>query len=171
MPRYVAFLRGVSPTNLKMQDLRSALEQAGFDEVRTVLSSGNAVFNCDEQAGVALAQRVELAIARRVGRVFPVMLRSAEALAALLRSDPYAPYGLPAHAKRVVTFLKTPMPSRLPLPLTEGAATVIHQIGAEVFTAYIPGPDGPVFMKLIQRAYGTEVTTRTWDTVARCARA
>jgi uncharacterized protein (DUF1697 family) len=153
-----------------MQDLRRALEHAGFDEVRTILSSGNAIFNSDEHLGVALERRVESAIADRVGRRFPVILRTAEALAALLASDPYAPYGLPAGAKRVVSFLKTPMPSRLQLPLTEGSATVIHQSGAEVFTAYIPGPDGPVFMKLIERAFGTEVTTRTWDTITKCAR-
>lgn len=31
MPRYVAFLRGVSPMNLKMPDLKHCLENAGFD--------------------------------------------------------------------------------------------------------------------------------------------
>ena len=43
--------------------------------------------------------------------------------------------------------------------------------GREVFTAYLPTDKGPVFMQLIERAFGTDVTTRTLDTVARCAAA
>ena len=41
---YAAFLRGVSPMNVKMPDLKLAFEAAGFEDVRTVLSSGNVVF-------------------------------------------------------------------------------------------------------------------------------
>ena len=43
--------------------------------------------------------------------------------------------------------------------------------GREVFSAYLPTPKGPVFMTLIERTFGKEVTTRTWDTVAKVARA
>ena len=45
MPRYVAFLRGVSPMNAKMPELARCFEGSGFTEVKTVLSSGNLVFN------------------------------------------------------------------------------------------------------------------------------
>ena len=40
MRRYVALLRGVSPLNAKMSDLRRAFGSAGFADVRTILSSG-----------------------------------------------------------------------------------------------------------------------------------
>ena len=40
----------------------------------------------------------------------------------------------------------------------------------EVFSAYLPTPKGPVFMTLIQKTFGTDLTTRTWDTVAKVAR-
>jgi len=43
--RYAAFLRGVSPMNLKMPALKACLEAAGLTDVRTLLSSGNAVFS------------------------------------------------------------------------------------------------------------------------------
>lgn len=169
MPRHVAFLRGVSPMNLKMPDLKASLEHLGFANVRTILSSGNVAFSCEAEPTLDLEQAIESAVARHVGRHFPATVRSADALTALLRTDPFAGYGLPEQAKRVVSFLRTARDPKMALPLTEGTATVIHQIGAEVFTAYLPSPDGPVFMKLIERAYGTTVTTRTWDTVAKCA--
>jgi hypothetical protein len=41
--------------------------------------------------------------------------------------------------------------------------------GREIFTAYVPGPKGPVFMPLIEKSFGKDVTTRTWDTVKKCA--
>ena len=41
--RYVAFLRGVSPMNARMPELKACFEAAGFSGVRTLLSSGNMV--------------------------------------------------------------------------------------------------------------------------------
>jgi hypothetical protein len=43
--------------------------------------------------------------------------------------------------------------------------------GREVFSAYVPTPKGPVFMALIEKTLGKDVTTRTWDTVTKVARA
>jgi hypothetical protein len=35
----------------------------------------------------------------------------------------------------------------------------------------LPTPRGPVFMALIEKTFGTNVTTRTWNTVRKCAQA
>jgi len=43
--------------------------------------------------------------------------------------------------------------------------------GREIFTAYAPSPRGTVFMRLIEKTFGTNVTARTWDTVKKCAAA
>ncbi|HET8744456.1 MAG TPA: DUF1697 domain-containing protein [Ramlibacter sp.] len=169
MPRHVAFLRGVSPMNLRMPALKACVEGAGFANVRTILSSGNVAFDSPGRSARELEQALEDAMARDLGRAFFTIVRSAQALAALVATDPFAGYGLPPQAKRVVSFLRAPRPPRVPLPLTLGTATVIRQQGADVLTAYLPGPDGPVFMKLIEQAFGADVTTRTWETLRKCA--
>src|SRR5512145_3139423 len=69
--RYVAFLRGVSPMNLRMADLKRCLEDEGFKDVRTLLSSGNVVFSVDNVPGRALEDRIESSLRRRLGREFP----------------------------------------------------------------------------------------------------
>lgn len=171
MPRHLAFLRGVSPQNLSMPELKAALETAGFERVRTLLSSGNVAFDAGAQPATELAARIEAAVQQRTGRRFATTVRTQAELSALLQRDPFAGCGLPADAKRVVSFLYGAQTPRVPLPLTLGEATVIRQHGSEVYTAYRPGPDGPVFMRLIERAFGHEVTTRTWDTVRKCAAA
>ncbi|KUH86354.1 MULTISPECIES: DUF1697 domain-containing protein [unclassified Mycobacterium] len=57
MTRYAAFLRGVNVggVNLKMADVAKAFEDAGFGSVRTVLASGNVLF--DSKAGVDAVRR------------------------------------------------------------------------------------------------------------------
>ncbi len=40
----------------------------------------------------------------------------------------------------------------------------------EIFSAYLPTPKGPVFMTLIEKTFGKEQTTRTWDTIVKVAR-
>ncbi len=47
MTRYVAFLRGISPMNLKMPELKRCFESAGFTEVKTLLSSGECRVECE----------------------------------------------------------------------------------------------------------------------------
>lgn len=171
MNRYVAFLRGVSPMNARMAELQRSFEHAGFGKVRTVLSSGNVVFDARAAAESALEGRAERAMQAVLGRSFYTIVRPAESLRALLQADPFAGHALPAGAKRVVSFLRSPAEPRVALPLAADQACVLALRGREVFTAYVPGDKGPVFMKLIETAFGHEVTTRTWDTVAKCARA
>jgi uncharacterized protein (DUF1697 family) len=104
-----------------------------------------------------------------LGRSFYTIVRPAEFLRGLLETDPYAAFALPANAKRVVSFLRTP-PARKPtLPVESDGARILSVLGREAFTAYVPSEKGPVFMVLIQKAFGTDVTTRTWDTVGKCA--
>ena len=171
MTRYVAFLRGVSPMNAKMADLKRSFEAAGFTDVKTVLSSGNVVFSARAAAASALQCKAEAAMAKELGRTFHTIVRPASALRGLLEADPYAAFGLPANAKRVVTFLREPHKGRLSLPLEVDGARIVAADGCEVFTAYVPSPRGAVFMALIEKTFGTEVTTRTWDTIKKCAAA
>ena len=171
MPGYVAFLRGVMPTNAKMADLRHCFEDAGFTGVRTVLSSGNVVFSTRESSEGALARRAEAAMEKRLGRTFYTIVRPVSFLRALIESDPYAGVGLPANAKRIVTFLREPHRARLSLPFESDGLHIVAATEREILSAYLPNPRGPVFMSLIEKTFGANVTTRTWDTVRKCAAA
>lgn len=171
MPRYVAFLRGVSPQNAKMPELKRCFEQAGFSDVKTVLSSGNVIFDSRSVSERSLEEQAESAMQDVLGRSFYTIVRPAAALRALLETGPYAGFDLPPGAKRVVSFLREPQAPRVSLPLESDGARILGMSGREVFTAYVPGAKGPVFMVLIEKAFGTEVTTRTWETVRKCAQA
>src|SRR5688572_22270601 len=114
MPRYVAFLRGVSPMNAKMPELKRAFEAAGFIDVRTLLSSGNVAFTLARaRAEATLARDAEAAMTKALGRSFATIVRATRDLDAMLAKDPYAAFRLPADAKRIVTFLREPLRAKL----------------------------------------------------------
>jgi uncharacterized protein (DUF1697 family) len=171
MTRYVALLRGVSAMNCKMPELKAAFESAGFSNVRTVLGSGNVAFDAAAADAASLEAQAEAAMARTLGRSFYTIVRSREELLALLAADPYTEHGIPAEAKRVVSFFRHPPTARAALPLTENFASVFLVRGREAFSAYVPRENDPVFMRLIEKAFGKDVTTRTLDTVGKCAKA
>lgn len=171
MPRYVALLRGVSPLNAKMPELKACFESAGFTNVRTVLSSGNVVFDSVQTSQTDLEAMAEKAMQRSLGRAFYTIVRGVTELQALLACDPYAEHGIPSDAKRVISFFREAPHPKVKLPLAQDLASVFLIKGREAFTAYRPVEKGPVFMTLIEKAFGKEVTTRTLETVAKCAAA
>jgi uncharacterized protein (DUF1697 family) len=169
MPRYVAFLRGVSPMNAKMPELKQCFEEAGFTGVRTVLSSGNVVFDSRPLAQKTLERRAEEAMAQSLGRAFGTMVRPVLHLQSLLEAEPFAEFQLPANAKCVITFLRSTPPPKLSLPIERDGASILRVQGSEALSAYVPTEKGPVFMQLLERTFGKDITTRTVETVRKCA--
>ena len=171
MTRYLAFLRGVSPMYVTMPDLKRSFEAAGFGAVKTILGSGNVAFDASASDSATLMRRAEAAMQAELGRSFPVHLRSAAAVQHLVDSDPFAGLDAPAQGKRVVTFLRAEAPASLRLPIVEDGVHILRTVGCEVFTVYEPHPKGPVFMSLLERVLGSDITSRTFDTLKKCARA
>jgi uncharacterized protein (DUF1697 family) len=169
--RYGAFLRGVMPTNAKMPVLKQAFEAAGFGNVRTLLSSGNVAFDARGADEAAIARKAEAAMTDVMGRSFLTFVRSLDALQALIDADPFGAYRLAPGSKRIITFVRGAPKQKLDLPIELDGARILAMKGGEVFSAYVPSQRGAVFMTLIEKAFGEQVTTRTWDTVAKVAAA
>jgi len=159
------------PKNCKMPELKRAFEAAGFTDVRTILGSGNVAFNAQAASESALERRAEVAMLEHLGQAFFTIVRPVDVLSDLLASDPYRSLRLDAGAKRIVTFLREKPPAKLKLPAARDGARILLVKGREAFSAYTRTPKGPVFMTLIAETFGKDVTTRTWDTVGKVARA
>ena len=132
MSRYVAFLRGVSPVNAKMSELKFCFEQAGFTRVITLLSSGNVVFDARASKEAALERKAEAAMQAALGRSFHTFVRSVDGLQAMLAADPFAAFELPPSAKRVVTFLREPHGLCITTPIERDEARILRLDEREV---------------------------------------
>ena len=92
--RRVALLRGINVGKAKrvaMADLRRVFEELGFEDVRTVLNSGNVVFAVPpRKAAVDLAEKIEKAIVERIGVSSRVVVLEAGEVEEALKENPLA---------------------------------------------------------------------------------
>jgi uncharacterized protein (DUF1697 family) len=170
MPRYAAFLRGISPMNAKMPALRRAFEAAGFSNVVTVLSSGNVLFDAERASVRVLESRAEAGMQKHLGHSFVTIIRPVQGLRKLIRMNPFAQFTLPPNSRRVVTFLRDRPTKKLRLPIEKHGTQILTMRGGMIYSAYVPSPRGAAFMSVIENALGRDITTRTWDTVIKVSR-
>lgn len=156
--------------NAKMSELKRAFELAGFEDVKTLLGSGNVLFSARPASAPKLARKAEATMKKHLGAPFFTIVRTVDELQQLLSSNPFAAFRLKPGSKRVVTFLHEHPRVKPKLPIELTGARILTIKHDAVFTAYVPSAKGPVFMALIERTFGKNVTTRTWETVTKCAK-
>lgn len=167
---YIAFLRGISPTNSSMASLRECFEKTGFDHVSTILATGNVRFSATQKSAVKLRQIVEKAMEDHLGRTFLPIIRTVEYVRDLVSTDPFGAVAVADDAKKVITFLASEPLPKPPFPIMADGVCIHRVINLEAFTSYVPSSEGPVFMKMLQQRFGKDITTRTLDTVRKCVR-
>ena len=92
MARLIVLLRGINlgPRNrISMPELREALEDAGYDDVRTYLQSGNVVLTSSASAK-KVASQCERVIADRFGLEIDVVVLTRAELAKVVERNPLA---------------------------------------------------------------------------------
>ena len=135
-----------------------------------MLASGNVAFGARAKSDTALAREIEAAMAKQLDRTFYTIVRPARVLRELLEADPYAAFRLPPNAKRVVTFLREPYKARdSRCPSKPMAVRILAMNDARGLCCLRPKPAGTCIHGANREAFGTAVTTRTWDTVKKCS--
>jgi uncharacterized protein (DUF1697 family) len=89
--RYVALLRAVNVGGRKvtMKELKEAVQKLGYTNTRTLLASGNLIFETGKTAPAKLEAALEGAIKKTFGLVSEVMVREPAQWAAILKANPY----------------------------------------------------------------------------------
>ncbi|MDR5700600.1 DUF1697 domain-containing protein [Agromyces aerolatus] len=88
---YVALLRGVNVggVTIRSAELREVFEGLGFDEVRTVLASGNVTFEASADDDAKLKRRIEAALGERFGYEAWIVLITRDALERVVEAFPF----------------------------------------------------------------------------------
>jgi uncharacterized protein (DUF1697 family) len=89
MARLVALLRGInlgSKRRVPMADLRELMGELGYEDVRTVLQSGNIIFT---GAKAKARETLEARLADRYGFKVDVVLRTMDELQAVVDNEPF----------------------------------------------------------------------------------
>ncbi len=91
MTGYIALLRGINisgKNKISMPDLKMALTEKGFADVKTYLNSGNVIFSDNETDAVKLAERIREIISESFQLEIPVFVISQDELKVLLSKAP-----------------------------------------------------------------------------------
>jgi uncharacterized protein (DUF1697 family) len=162
----------VGGRSLKMADLVSLASELGYAHPRTLLQSGNLVFETTEALDATLERRLEAEAQARFGFPIDIIVRTAEAWRSLIANNPFpdAAHADPSHCLAMP--LKTPPPPgalealRAAIKGPEKAALV----GRDAYLVY---PNGigrsKLTIQVIERHLQTRGTARNWNTTLKLA--
>ncbi len=169
----LSLLRGINVggrKKIKMADLREVYASLGFRNARTILQTGNVVFETDEADLARVKARLEAGISAAFGFDVPVIMRSPAAFETIFKRHPFTEAQLDEPRKIAVVFLAdAPSPIAVEdLREKNPGREFIGADGSELFIFYT---DGQARSKLdnsrIERALGLPSTARNWNTCKR----
>ena len=151
-----------------MPRLAELLEARGYRDVRTHLRSGNVVLG-SPLGEAELVADLQRAIEEEFGFAVPVVVRTADELAAVITGDPFATVATDP-AKYLVTFLPEPPAAdrvdALP-PVGDGGGEYLVR-GRELYLWLPQGiANTPLAAWKWDRLLGVAGTGRNWNTVTR----
>jgi uncharacterized protein (DUF1697 family) len=171
MTQRIALLRGINVGRAKriaMAELRRQLEALGLRDVRTLLNSGNAVFEVARPNPAHIAAAIEASIRAHSGFSATVAVVTAAQLDAIVAANPLAQAGRDP-AKFLVGFVHTPAALRpAKALLAQSWAPEAFALGEQA--AYLWCAGGIADSKLVQaftRCSGESATARNWATVGK----
>jgi uncharacterized protein (DUF1697 family) len=174
LTRQVAFLRGINVGGhkpVKMEALAGWFADLGFKNVKTVLASGNVLFDAGKADAEVLINKIENKLKAELGHSVDVIVRSVEELESLSNPNPFKAIKVTTQTRLYVTFLSKKPQSRLKIPHTspDKAFQIIRLSEREVFSVATLSPQTQTtdLMKILEREFGKKVTTRNWNTIGR----
>lgn len=169
--RQIALLRGINVGRAKriaMADLRKVLADLGFSRVRTLLNSGNVVFDCAARDAALSGGRIEEALVLKLGVGSRVTVLDADRLAEVVQdnclrdqaSDP---------SRLLVAILANPADRTRLEPLCHQSwHPEVFAVGR--WAGYLWCPDGVLASRAaaaMGKLLGDAVTTRNWSTITK----
>jgi len=173
---FVAFLRAINVgghATVKMTDVRDAFAAAGCKNVRTVIQSGNIIFEAPASGRAALARRICQRLEALVGKDPGVCIRTARELELLVQADAFRKFSADGAVKVYVAFLggKPERSPRLPLRDDKEALDVFAAAGRDVVIVSRKAKNGLYGSPygIVEKAFGVAATIRNFNSVSRIA--
>ena len=175
---YVAFLRGINVGGnkpIRMADLQKAFESLRFTNVKTVLASGNVLFDAPPSRPAALTAAIEKKLKQAFGTEIPVLVRTLKELQRLAESEPFRGVAVTPQTRLYVTFLTEKPASKLKIPYAspDRGFRILRVTACEVCSVVILTPQHGTLdlMGFLEKEFGKRITTRNWNTVLRLLKA
>ena len=172
--RYIALLRGINVGGnkmIKMADLRHLVESLGYDDVKTVLASGNVAWDTENDDADVMRTMIEQAIETTFGFSVSVIIIPQAQIETLVESDPFAGIEVTKDTRLYVTFLPEPPTSTLNIPYhaPDKDFSILRVSDTEICSVLtLSGKTRTTdSMNILEAEFGKNITTRNWNTVLK----
>jgi uncharacterized protein (DUF1697 family) len=171
MSECIALIRGINVGRGKrvaMADLRDMMVDLGHTNVRTLLNSGNVLFQSKRPSVAKIAASIETAINAACGFSAAVIVITARELDRIVDENPLL-HVIDDPARHLVAFVTHPKHLEALRPLLKESWTP-DALGLTERAAYLWCATGMLDSKFLQafsRKAGATVTTRNWATVLK----
>lgn len=155
-----------------MNDLKAAFESAGFKNVKTVLTSGNVVFETDNTDPDVVTLKIEAFLKKKWKKEIPVFVRSIDELDKMVAGRPFKGSDVTPNTRLYVTFLYE-FSRGIKIPELPPNVKITRMKDDAVFTTVELTNDmnSPDSMEALNKVLGPKITARNWNTVEKVLRA
>jgi uncharacterized protein (DUF1697 family) len=174
--QYIALLRGINvggSKKIEMAALRKLLASLGFENVKTVLASGNAAWDAESDDTAAMQTAIEHGIEATFGFSVNVIVKPREQVERLVASDPFGGVEVTKDTRLYVTFLPAPTQTQLEIPYHAPAQDfiILSVTDTAVCSVLTLSPTSRTVdsMSILEQVFGKNITTRNWNTVVKLA--
>jgi uncharacterized protein (DUF1697 family) len=170
---YVGFLRGINVGGhhkVPMIELRNELEKLNLEKVVTILNSGNIIFDAFSDNLEKLENIISAHLDKVFGFSIPTILRKSEMIYSLYETKPFKEVILTKDIQLYVSFLRKNTETELQLPWSnyDGSYQIINKIDNAILSVVdISRTISTKEMKTLENLFGTDITTRNWNTIKR----
>jgi len=175
MTTLIVLIRGINvgtAKRVRMADLREMLSGLGYQDVRTVLNSGNAVVSTNDSAA-EVATAVEHGLEKDLGVPATVIVRTRQQVVTAVANDPFDEIATDGSKHFLGFFVSPPGRGKIKdvAELAENAHTapdLARMVGGNLYLWCPNGISKATFSKVNwDRKLGTAATVRNWNTVAK----
>jgi len=173
MPQYVAVLRAINlgaHNRIAMADLRAMCAKLDLANARTLLASGNVVFESRLSSSEKLERLLEDASTEHLGVTTDYFVRSAAEWQAVIDANPF-PAEASTDPARLVMMCLRDAPSAAQVKALQASIKGRETVRARGKHAYFVYPDGQgrstLTIATIEKMLGTRGTARNWNTVLK----
>ena len=172
--KWAAMLKGINlgKRTLVKADLLAAAQAAGFPEAKTLLASGNLVFEAGSRKPEAIERALHDAVKSATGIASEVFVRNKVELEAAIAANTFADAAEERPSYLVVLFAREDLPADLPSRIAaihDGA----ERVAVSGRTLFLDFPHGQAESKLHQAMAKLRpvipMTGRNWNTVRKLA--
>ena len=175
MTTYIGLLRAINlagRNKVAMGELRDMLSRLGFEQPRSLLQSGNVLFQCRPRTAAQLEKILEDGLRTHCAVDTDFMVRTADEWRAIVERNPFPKEAARAPGYLLMFCLKD-APAAADVKALQAAIKGREVVRADGRQAYIVFPDGVgrsrLTSALIEKKLGTRGTGRNWNTVLKLA--